>query len=212
MATNGTNPEQNSAASVAKPATAGNGNRAVVIWCLAGLAVMSAVTAASPALYRLFCQVTGYGGTTQRVAEPSNKVLDRVINVRFDANVAPNLAWKFEPVQSTMDVKLGENALAFFRATNLSDKPLTGTAAFNVAPDVMGLYFNKIECFCFKEQTLAPGQSVEMPVTFYVDPKMIDDRDTNVLSNVTLSYVFYAANKTASVDTTAEGGQTTAVP
>jgi cytochrome c oxidase assembly protein subunit 11 len=177
--------------------TANHANRGVVLWCLAGLTIMGGATAASPTLYKIFCQVTGYGGTTQRVVVPSATVLDRIINVRFDANVSPHLAWKFEPVQHTLDVKLGENALAFFRATNLSDKPLTGTAAFNVAPDTMGLYFNKIQCFCFTEQTLQPGQSVEMPVTFFVDPKMLDDRDTKDLANVTLSYVFYPANKTA---------------
>ena len=182
-------------------------NRKVVLGCLAGLAVMGGVTAASPALYRLFCQVTGYGGTTQRAIAPSHTVLDRVVTVRFDANVSPQLAWKFEPVQPTMDVKIGANALALFRATNLSDKPLTGTAAFNVAPDTMGLYFNKIQCFCFTEQTLQPGQTVDMPVTFFIDPKMVDDRDTANLSNITLSYVFYPANKTAQVEQkTGKGG------
>ena len=174
-------------------------NRKVVLWCVAGLAVMGAVTAASPTLYAIFCQVTGYGGTTQRVVTPSHTVIDKIVTVRFDANVDPHLPWKFEPVVHTMDVKVGENALAFYRATNLSDKKLTGTAAFNVAPDTMGLYFNKIACFCFVEQTLEPGQSVEMPVTFYVDPKMIDDRDTVGLSNVTLSYVFYPVDKSAAV-------------
>lgn len=177
-------------------------NRRVVSYCLAALAVMGALTAASPTLYRIFCQVTGYGGTTQRANAPSDRVLDRIMTVRFDANVAPKLAgWKFEPVQHTMDVKVGENSLAFFRATNTSDKPLTGTAAFNVAPDTMGLYFSKIECFCFTEQTLQPGQTVDMPVSFFIDPKMVEDRDTAGLSNLTLSYVFYPANKTADVET-----------
>lgn len=182
-------------------------NRRTVFGCLAALAVMSSVTAASPTLYKIFCQVTGYGGTTQRATAPSATVLDRIVTVRFDANVSPSLAWKFEPVEPTMDVKIGETALAFFRATNMSDKPLKGTAAFNVAPEVMGLYFNKIECFCFTEQTLQPGQSVEMPVTFFVDPKMIDDRDTRHLSNITLSYVFYPVKQTAAVETKA-----TAIP
>lgn len=181
-----------------------NGNRKVVLWCVSALAAMSALTAASPTLYRIFCQVTGYGGTTQRASAPSGSVLDRTISVRFDANVSPNLAWKFEPLLPTMQVKLGETALAFYRATNLSDKPLTGTAAFNVAPDAMGLYFNKIACFCFKEQTLQPGQSVEMPVTFYVDPKMVDDKDAQQLSNVTLSYVFYPLERSAAVKSATE--------
>ena len=185
----------------------GNGNnRKVVLGCLAALAVMGSVTAASPALYKLFCQVTGYGGTTQRATAPSHQVLDKIITVRFDANVSPNLPWKFEPVQPTMDLKIGENGLAFFRATNLSDKPLKGTAAFNVAPDVAGSYFNKIECFCFKEQLLQPGQTVEMPVTFFLDPKMVEDRDTAGLSNVTLSYVFYPSERTADVPRKADGG------
>ena len=185
----------------------GNGNnRKVVLGCLAALAVMGSVTAASPALYKIFCQVTGYGGTTQRATAPSDKVLDKIVTVRFDANVSPSLKWKFEPVQATMDVKIGENALAFFRATNTSDKPLTGTAAFNVSPDVAGIYFNKIECFCFKEQTLQPGQSVEMPVSFFLDPKMVEDRDTAGLQNVTLSYVFYPSERTAAAPGQAGGG------
>ncbi len=181
-------------------------NRKVVFGCLAALAVMGSVTAASPALYKLFCQVTGYGGTTQRATAPSQHVLEKIITVRFDANVSPNLAWKFEPVQPTIDIKIGENGLAFFRATNMSDKPLKGTAAFNVSPDVAGLYFNKIECFCFKEQLLQPGQSVEMPVTFFLDPKMVEDRDTAQLSNVTLSYVFYPSDRTAEAPREAGGG------
>lgn len=170
-------------------------NRKVVYWCLGGLAFMTALTAASPILYSIFCQVTGYGGTTQRAVVAPDHTLDRTITVRFDANVSPHLAWKFEPVLHTMDVKLGETALAFYRATNLSDRPLTGTAAFNVAPDALGLYFSKIECFCFKEQTLQPGQSVEMPVTFFVDPKMVEDKDARQLQNVTLSYVFYPVDR-----------------
>jgi cytochrome c oxidase assembly protein subunit 11 len=172
-------------------------NRRVVIGCLAALAVMGSITAASPTLYRMFCKATGYGGTTQRVERNADKVLDRTITVRFDGNVAPNLAWKFEPGVPTMDVKIGETALAFFRATNTSDKTLTGQAAFNVTPETMGTYFNKIECFCFKEQTLKPGQTVEMPVTFFVDPKMVDDRDTEQLTNITLSYVFFPVEHAA---------------
>lgn len=173
------------------------GNRKVVMGCLAALAVMGGVTAYSPTLYRLFCQVTGYGGTTQRAEKAPGKVLDKVITVRFDANVSPQLAWKFEPVQHTLDVRIGETALAFFRATNTSDKVLKGTAAFNVAPEAAGIYFNKIQCFCFTEQTLQPGQSVEMPVSFFVDPKIAEDRDTAQLSNLTLSYVFYPVQRTA---------------
>lgn len=180
-------------------------NRNTVMACLAGLAVMGGITAYSPTLYKIFCQATGYGGTTQRVNAKSDIVLDRVVTVRFDANVSPKLPWKFEPVVSTVNVKIGANTLAFFRATNLSDKPLTGTAAFNVSPDTMGLYFSKIQCFCFTEQTLQPHQTVEMPVTFFLDPKMMDDRDTQNLSNITLSYVFYPVEKTAETKTNSSG-------
>ncbi len=176
------------------------GNRKVVMYCLGGLLFMSSLTAASPTLYSIFCRVTGYGGTTQRANAPSQTVLDRVVTVRFDANVSPKLAWKFEPVQHTMDVKVGENALAFYRATNMSDQPLKGTAAFNVAPEAAGIYFNKIECFCFTEQTLQPGQSVEMPVSFFIDPKIVEDRDTQQLANLTLSYVFYPIERTAEAE------------
>lgn len=175
-------------------------NRRVVFACLAALGAMGALTAASPLLYRLFCQVTGYGGTTQRATAPSTTVIDRIVQVRFDANVSPHFkGWKFEPVQPTMDVRVGETTLALFRATNTADHVLTGSAAFNVAPEAMGLYFSKIECFCFKEQTLRPGQSVDMPVSFFIDPKMAQDRDTSGLNNITLSYVFYPVNKTANV-------------
>ena len=183
-------------------------NRKVVVSCLAALAVMGGITAASPALYRIFCQVTGYGGTTQRAEKVPGRVLERTVTVRFDANVSPHLPWKFEPVQPTMDVKIGESALAFFRATNNSDKPLTGTAGFNIAPDTAGIYFNKIACFCFKEQTLQAGQTVEMPVTFFVDPTIVDDRDTADISVITLSYVFYPVERTAKSPDTAPAGAT----
>ena len=180
-----------------KPENASPNNRRVVFGCLAALVVMTAVTAVSPKLYSMFCQATGYGGTTQRAEANAGKVLDRIFTVRFDGNVASHLAWKFEPDVTTMKVKIGETALAFFRATNMSDKPLTGQAAFNVAPQTMGLYFKKIECFCFTKQTLKPHQTVEMPVTFFIDPKMVDDRDTEQLSTVTLSYVFFPVENTA---------------
>ncbi|HEY8195138.1 MAG TPA: cytochrome c oxidase assembly protein [Hyphomicrobium sp.] len=185
-----------------KPENTSRNNRRTVFACLAALAVMGAITAASPLLYSIFCKATGYGGTTQRVERNTDKVLNRVITVRFDANVSPQLAWKFEPDVPTMNVKVGETNLAFFRATNTSDKPLTGQAAFNVTPEVFGSYFKKIECFCFKEQTLQPHQTVEMPVTFFIDPKMVDDESTNQLSTVALSYVFFPVENPAVANTT----------
>lgn len=184
-------------------------NRTSVMICLAALGVMTGITAYSPTLYSIFCQVTGYGGTTQRAVTAPTEIVDRTVTVRFDGSVARGLKWRFEPVQSKIDVKLGETGLAFFRATNTSDKTITGTAGFNVAPETMGLYFSKIQCFCFTSQTLKPGETVEMPVTFFVDPKMLEDRDTQQLTDITLSYVFYPVKETAAAPA-GDGG--TAVP
>ena len=157
-------------------------------------AMLGAAYAAVP-LYRIFCQVTGYGGTTQRAEVSSDVVLKRKITVRFDANTRKNLPWDFQPVERTVVVHIGENKLAFFRAANHSDKEVTGTASFNVAPEIAGTYFNKIECFCFTEQTLKPGQTVDMPVSFFIDPEIVKDPDARVLSEITLSYTFYPTEK-----------------
>ncbi|HEU4476447.1 MAG TPA: cytochrome c oxidase assembly protein, partial [Methyloceanibacter sp.] len=119
------------------------------------------------------------------------EILDRTIRVRFDANVDPKLPWRFVPVERAIDVKIGETGLAFFKASNSSDKPVTGTAVFNVVPELASRYFTKIECFCFKEQTLAAGAGIEMPVTFFVDPKIVEDDDTKNVDEITLSYTFY---------------------
>jgi cytochrome c oxidase assembly protein subunit 11 len=172
-------------------------HRTVAATCAFVVLSMVGLSFAAVPLYRLYCQVTGYAGTTQKADKPSNVVLDRTITLHFDANVAPDLAWRFEPVQRTMDVKIGENALAFYRATNLSDEPLTGTAVFNVTPEAAGIHFNKIECFCFTEQTLEPGQSADMPVSFFVDPAIVDDEDASYLSELTLSYTFYRTDAPA---------------
>jgi cytochrome c oxidase assembly protein subunit 11 len=152
---------------------------------------MLGLTAASVPLYRLFCAVTGYGGTTQRADQAGPEVLDRSVRVSFNADVDPKLPWRFAPVQQEMTVRVGEQSLAFFRAENLSDRPIVGTATFNVTPFKVGPYFSKIACFCFTEQTLAPGESVEMPVSFFVDPAMLDDPDTGGVQAMTLSYTFY---------------------
>ena len=143
----------------------------------------------NPAL--IYCQVTGYQGTTQKAERASDVVLDRVVKVRFDANTAAELPWTFEPMQSSLEVKVGENTLAFYKATNHSDKPTTGTAVFNVTPDAVGSHFNKVQCFCFTEQRLEPGQSIEMAVSFFVDPAFATDEETKNLSELTLSYAFY---------------------
>ena len=165
---------------------------------LVGLvAGMVGLSFASVPLYRMFCQVTGYGGLPQRADKAPGEVLDRTIRIRFDGNVDHGLPWTFAPVQQTIDVKIGETALAFFKATNETSAPVSGTAIFNVAPELAGRYFTKIECFCFKQQTLAAGQSVEMPVTFFVDPKIVEDEDTKNMSEMTLSYTFYRSDKDA---------------
>jgi cytochrome c oxidase assembly protein subunit 11 len=158
---------------------------------------------ASVPLYRLFCQVTGFGGTTMQAdasAVPA-KPLAQTISVRFDSNVAPGLSWSFRPVKTQETVRIGERRLAFYRATNTGDQPITGTATFNVTPDTAGAFFVKIACFCFQEQTLQPGQSVDMPVTYFVDPAIVDDADGRRIDEITLSYTFFP------VDTPAASGQ-----
>ena len=163
----------------------------VALMCVAGVVAMVGMAYAAVPLYQMFCQVTGFGGTTQRAIMPSDTVLDRIVTVRFDANVSPKLSWVFEPVQRTVDAHIGENMLVFYRATNTSDRKITGTASFNVAPDSAGLYFSKIDCFCFKEQTLEPGQTIEMPVSFFVDPAIVKDPESSRIKEITLSYTFY---------------------
>ncbi len=155
-----------------------------------GAAMLGAAFASVP-LYRLFCQVTGYGGTTQRAEAAPTDVLDRVVTVRFDANVANGIGWAFRPLQREMKVRLGEVAHVSFLAENRTDVTSTGTASFSVAPDCSGQYFNKIACFCFNAQTLKPGEKVEMPVTFFVDPAMDRDSESRYTDTITLSYTFY---------------------
>ena len=164
--------------------------------CLAMVVGMGALSYAAVPLYKMFCQMTGFGGTTQKAEKPSTIVGERIITVRFDANVSPSLPWKFEPVLRLVEAKVGENVLAFYTATNTSDRVIKGTAAFNVSPDAAGAFFNKIECFCFKEQTLQPGETVEMPVSFYVDPKIVTNKDAGWVQEITLSYTFYPSSET----------------
>lgn len=175
-------------------ATLQNRNRRVGLIALAcGLAMLGLGYAAVP-LYRLFCQATGFAGTTQRAtaAEAAAiKVSDETIIIRFDGNVDRGMPWRFQPVQVSQTVAIGARSLARFSAKNLSDKPITGRASFNVEPEQAGLYFHKIQCFCFNEQTLQPGQEVDMPVTYYVDPKILQDPDAKDIGAITLSYTFH---------------------
>jgi cytochrome c oxidase assembly protein subunit 11 len=146
---------------------------------------------ASVPLYDLFCRVTGYGGTTQQASVASDEILDRTINIRFDASLSSEMRWEFKPVQTQMTVRIGETGLAFYEAYNPTDRPIAGQASYNVFPFTAGGYFNKIACFCFTEQVLQPGERIQMPVTFFVDPEIVDDPDGKFVEEITLSYTFY---------------------
>jgi len=159
---------------------------------------MVGVGFAAVPLYRLFCQVTGFGGTTMRVDEAQAatvKSSGKTIIVRFDANQRGDLPWEFKPERPTDTVSLGARDMSIFIAKNLSDEPVTGTATFNVVPELAGQYFNKIQCFCFTEQTLQPGQQMRMPVLYYVDPKIMTDPETKDIEEITLSYTFYPVDR-----------------
>lgn len=168
----------------------------IVALALAGfVAGMVGLSFAAVPLYRMFCQATGYDGTPLRAEKAPDRVLDRTIRIRFDGNVASGLPWTFKPELQTIDVKIGETALAFFKAVNNADTAVTGNAVFNVSPERAAAYFDKIQCFCFNEQTLKAGQTVDMPVTFFVDPRIVDDDNTKNISEITLSYTFYRSSK-----------------
>ena len=170
-------------------------NRKVALLFATLVVAMVGLAYASVPLYRMFCQATGFGGTTQRAESAPEKTVDRRMTIRFDANTAPSLPWIFEPVQRSLGVKVGEENFAYYRATNTSDHTIAGTAVFNVTPDTAGAYFNKIQCFCFTEQTLKPGEEARMPVIFYVDPAFTRDPDTKDISEITLSYTFYPVDQ-----------------
>jgi cytochrome c oxidase assembly protein subunit 11 len=153
-------------------------------------AFMVGMSFAAVPLYDWFCRVTGFGGTTMVAESLPDRVLDRTIKVRFDASTV-GIDWRFRPVQREMTVRLGEDGLAFYEATNTSDRPITGTASYNVTPFSTGGYFAKIECFCFTEQTLQPGETVQMPVAFFVDPDIVNDAEAGRAPVITLSYTFY---------------------
>jgi cytochrome c oxidase assembly protein subunit 11 len=170
--------------------------KALTALALAGVIVgMLGLTAAAVPLYRLFCQATGYGGTTQRADAAPGQQGERTISVRFNADVAQDLPWTFAPVERAVQVRPGEQHLAFFRAHNGSGRPIVGTATFNVTPFKAGRYFDKIACFCFEEQTLQAGETVDMPVSFYVDPAMLDDPETQDVRAITLSYTFFELDR-----------------
>jgi len=173
--------------------------------------------AASP-LYDLFCRTTGFGGTplvAEKGAQGTERpMIDRTVNVRFDSNVDANLPWRFTPLEREVKIRLGEEKLAFYRVTNLSQRPIVGTSTYNVTPEHSGPWFNKLQCFCFTEQLLMPGQSIDMPVVFFVDPEMDKDRRYDNVRTITLSYTFFEAKTeraktllgSVSADATGKGG------
>ncbi len=175
----------------------GAANSRLALRLFALVAVMVGLSFAAVPLYRIFCAKTGWAGTPQRAAEAPGIIAPQTVTVRFDANVARGLPWAFEPAQPELTLHIGENKLAFFRAVNRSKETVTGSAVFNVSPDIMGQYFTKIQCFCFTEQTLKPGEAVEMPVSFFIDPAILKDRDGRTVRDMTLSYTFHRIPKPA---------------
>ena len=167
-----------------------NRNAKTLLILVSIIAGMTALVAVTPRLYRAFCEATGFDGTTQRADRAPGAVAGQV-KVQFDANVHPGLPWRFEPEQLSVNVAPGAQTKIFYRAENLSARAITGQAVYNVSPDTVGKYFKKIQCFCFSEQTLQPGQKVDMPVVFFVDPAIEKDPDAKLVHEITLSYTFY---------------------
>ncbi len=190
-------------------------NSRITAMMLGGIVVgMGGMAYASVPLYRIFCQVTGYGGTTQRAdnahAAPI-EIQDRVMTIRFDSSLSAKMPWKFNPNQREVSVRVGEQAIAFYQASNPAERAIKGTSTFNVTPQKAGRYFTKVECFCFTEQILLPGEVAQMPVTFYVDPAIMNDRNLDDVTTITLSYTFFeiemdeeerAAHQTAALPAT----------
>ena len=168
-----------------------DGNSKVAAILVGVVVTMGALAWAAVPFYSWFCRVTGYAGTTNASTEASDKVLDEYVTVWFDANTAPDMPWQFKPKQRSIKLRIGESGMAFYEAYNPTDETVAGTASYNVAPDLAGYYFTKIQCFCFTEQVLKPHERVEMPVVFYVDPEIVDDPDAGRIRNITLSYTFY---------------------
>ncbi|WP_110748148.1 cytochrome c oxidase assembly protein [Phyllobacterium leguminum] len=189
-----------------KQATTHRSNRRVAAACVVFFTSMVGAAYASVPLYRMFCQVTGYGGTTQRVEQMSDVILDRTINVRFDANTSGALPWDFKPVERQVTLKIGETKQISYAGRNLAANPTSGRATFNVTPERAGAYFNKVQCFCFTDTTLQPGEQMDMPVVFFVDPEIVNDPDLKDLRTITLSYTFFPIDKPQPVAQSAKTG------
>lgn len=167
------------------------GAKRTVVQLVTVVVVMGALSWASVPFYSWFCKVTGFGGVTNVAETASDVILDRDMTIRFDGTTDPSLPWSFKPVQREMTVKIGQTALAYYEATNTSSRPVAGQATYNVVPYEAGGFFDKIECFCFTEQVLQPGETVVMPVSFFVDPAIVNDRDAKYVHTITLSYTFF---------------------
>lgn len=170
-------------------------NTRIAVLCAAFFTGMLGMAYASVPLYKLFCQVTGYGGTTQRVEQMSDRILNKTMTVRFDANTSGGLPWEFKPLQSEISLKIGETVEIAYEARNFFGSPSRGRATFNVTPPAAGAYFNKIECFCFTDTELRPGETMKMPVVFYVDPAIVDAMETRNIRTITLSYTFFPSEE-----------------
>lgn len=171
-----------------------NKNNKLVLRLTSLVFFMLAMSFAAVPFYDWFCRVTGFGGVTQVAAEASSEILDRKIEIRFDGSLEAGMPWKFKPVARTMELRIGETGLAFYEAHNPTDKVIAGTASFNVFPYSAGAYFTKIDCFCFEMQVLQPGETVLMPVTFYVDPEIVEDDEAKYAKTITLSYTFHVTD------------------
>ena len=171
--------------------TAVNGKQRTLFQTIGLVVVMGGLAWASVPFYDWFCRVTGFSGVTAVASGDSETILDKTIKIRFDASLERNMPWDFKPVQREMTLRIGETGLAFYEAYNPTDRPVAGSASYNVAPFDAGGFFAKIDCFCFEEQVLQPGERVQMPVTFYVDPAIVEDRDAKYAKSITLSYTFY---------------------
>lgn len=175
----------------AHAATVRRRNRRTALAAFGVVAGMVGVSFAAVPLYDLFCRVTGFGGTPMVDGRQAPGAGDFAVTVRFNANTQPNLPWRFEPAQPSVELRVGEEGMGFYRARNLSERPATGVSTYNVTPEVVGKYFHKTACFCFEEQTLAPGQEVDMPLTFWVDPRIATDPNTRGIRTITVSYTFF---------------------
>lgn len=169
-------------------------NRSVVLKLVLLASFMLGLSFASVPLYDWFCRVTGWGGVTNVASGPSDMILDQTVKIRFDGTLERGMPWNFKPVVREMEINIGETGLAFYEAHNPTDKPIAGTASFNVYPYSTGSYFNKIACFCFEMQVLQPGETVQMPVTFFVDPDILSDKEAKYAKTITLSYTFHATD------------------